>query len=155
MSPCKISLISGYSQTRLKKRLFSFSSASSHLSNKPQQSYLTPSYQQYYMAYTQQCDINNAQSRSLFSLRMMQHSQTLQSYFHLGVYIFQPRVLLRVGRGAKQRWIMCVLTWLRLLLCRSSSSGSLWTLMDRINRTHVAQAVCLLGFAKSKASISE
>lgn len=69
MSLCKMSLASGYSQMRLKKRLFSFFSSSSHLSNKPKQSYLTPSYQPCNMAYSQQCDINNAQSRSLFSLK--------------------------------------------------------------------------------------
>ena len=58
---------------------------------------------------------------------IMQDLQTPQSYFHPWVYVFLLCVLLRASSGAKQRWLMCVLTeCLRLLLCRSShSDGSL------------------------------
>lgn len=142
---------------RLKRHLFSFFCASSYLSNTPQQGFLTPPYPQCSTADSQQCASNNTQSGSLFSPKLMRHLQTLQSYFHLGVYVFLPRAVCCwawAGAG-ERRWFMCVWWRLRLLLCRSgSSSRSPWTLMDKINRTHVAQAVCLLGFRKSKASVS-
>lgn len=156
MSLCKMSLASGYSQMRLKKRLFSFFSSSSHLSNKPKQSYLTPSYQPCNMAYSQQCDINNAQSRSLFSLKKICSIFKHCSHISTFEYMYSYPVCCWEWAGAPSWDESCVSWWwLRLLLCRSSSSRSLWTRMDRINRTHVARAVCLLGFGKSKASLSE
>ena len=73
---------------------------SSYLSNTPQQGFLTPPYPQHSTADSQQCASDNTRSRSLFSPKLVQHLQTPQSYFHLGVYVFPTpcRVLLSVGR---------------------------------------------------------
>lgn len=118
------------------------------------QSYLTQSYSITWHTVSTVIWTVPPKHKFVFSNYDASFANTTVIFSPLSICIPARRVVVS-GQGEPSRDESCVSSWCRRLLLRRSSSGSLWTLVDRINRTHVARAACLLGFGKSNAILSE